>query len=96
MWVSLKKILPFTINKLGIRNEMDAYDIFHFWDELIKKRYQNSLKQKITPLSFKKGLLVIGCRNSVLAGELRLQEKNILREIHQKTKSVQKIKFTMV
>lgn len=96
MWISLKKILPFTINKLGIKNKIDAYKVFHFWNELIKGKYQNSLNKKIIPLSFKRGILVIGCQNSALTSEFRLQEKIFLQKIHQKTKLVQKIKFTMI
>lgn len=89
MWFSLKKILPFTINKLGIKGKIDAHRIFQVWSELMNKKYPDKTK----PLSFQRGFLIVGCKNSVLAAELRLQQENILKDINKQTTLVKKIKF---
>lgn len=89
MLVHLKKFLPFTINKLGIKSRMDAYEIFHLWNKIMGAKYPDKTK----PLSLKKGVLIVGCQNSVLAADLRLQEKKIINLFYKKTDTIKAIRF---
>ena len=92
MWTSLKKILPITINRLNIKKEIEEKEIFSKWQNIIKNKYL-SLNNKITPLSFKKGILIISCKNSVLVNEFQLKEKIFLKEINKDNILINKIKF---
>ncbi len=87
MWFSLKKIIPFTIEKLGINKKKEQLKIFDIWNTIINCKYQN----KTTPFNLKGDILFIKCANSILANELKLNEKKILLDINDKR--IQQIKF---
>lgn len=89
MWISINKVLPITLKKLGLEKEIDKSAVFKNWKKIITDRYQI----KTTPYSYKQGVLIISCRNSVLANELSFKEKTFLKELNKKKELVKKIKF---
>lgn len=86
MWISIKKILPSIINRLGLKKQMEIDKII----KLYPKNYQDKLK----PLYFRNKTLFISCPDSIWANELQLKQEEILGKINQHFETkVERIKF---
>ncbi len=90
MWVSLNKVVSLAVKRLNFEKENKRFTVFKIWTNLAQERYQNI---KTTPLSFKEGVLIVGCKNSVIVNELQLRENNFLSEIKKKQPLIKKIRF---
>lgn len=90
MWISLKKIIPLTINKFNFKGQIDKIKAFKNWNNYINnKRFQ----YKILPVLFKNGILTVQCDNPIIINEFYLRKEEILKEINKKEKIINNLKF---
>ncbi|MFH0852080.1 MAG: DUF721 domain-containing protein [bacterium] len=95
MWTSLKKILPFNINKLGLGQVLELNDICLGWDKILAELFGEDFKNKSRPVSLKDKTLVVDCLNSVWASELQAKQIKIIEWMNKKVKKdgLEKIRF---
>ena len=95
MWTSLKKILPFNINKLGLSQVLELNDICLNWDEILSELFGEDFKNKSRPISFKDKTLVVDCLNSIWASELQTKQIKIIECVNKKIGKggLEKIRF---
>ena len=95
MWTPIKKILPYLINRLGLKREIEINKIFSLWPDLVVKICGQNYKEKLKPLYFKNRTLFISCPDSIWANELQLRQEELLRKINQhfNQKKIEKLKF---
>ena len=93
MWTSIRDVLPFTINKLGIKKDIDKIKICKVAEKKIKEMYSYRIKV----LNFKNGNLIVQCDNYTLANELYLNQKKIIKSINSdlKEEKIKQIRFVI-
>ena len=64
------------------------------WDEILKEALDPAWRGKTKPIRLVNKTLIIGCLNSVMASELRLNQNKILKKIPSQFKrEIEAIKF---
>lgn len=95
MFVSIKKILPRALKRIGAEEVLKAINIKGVWQNLISDNYGEEALTKIRITSFKNKILTVQCPNSIWAAELKLRSDFLISEINKKMqyKAVVEIKF---
>ncbi len=95
MWVALKKILPFTVNKLNLGPVLETNQLFLNWEKIIESVFDKKYKNKSKPISFKNDILTVDCLNSIWALEFQLNQERLVRKINQffNKETVREVKF---
>lgn len=83
MWIELKKILPQSIEKLGLGVFFEFSQISLRWDKIITELLGMGCVNKSKPISLKNKTLLVDCLNSVWASEFQLNQQKIIKEINQ-------------
>lgn len=94
-WISIKKILAQKIITLKLGDAMSLRRLRKDWDEILGNALGGEWQGETKPVKLKNKILVIICKNSVWANELRLKEKILLKEIHSRVREIviEKIKL---
>lgn len=95
MWTTIRKIIPFNINKLGLGHLLAINEISSGWNKMISCAIGENCKNKARPVSLKDKVLTVDCLNSVWASELQFKQAEIIKEINKnlKREAVSKIVF---
>jgi predicted nucleic acid-binding Zn ribbon protein len=95
MWTTIKKILPFSVRRLGLGQVLEMNEICDNWDKMLENLFGEGFKNKAKPVSLKDKTLIVDCMNSVWASELQLKQTKIIEEINKKFSKelVEKIRF---
>jgi len=98
MFIEIGKIFPRLINRLGIKERVDEYNIFKLWESLLEKLYGKSFQEQTKPIKFKNKVLNIGVFNSSVASEVQFRQNEILEEINNKIRKnkIETIKITLI
>jgi len=83
MWIEVKKILPFYINKLGLGPVLEFNRLFVNWDKILVEIFEENYRNKSKPISLKDKVLEVDCLNSIWASELRFKQAKIIKKINQ-------------
>ncbi|MBI4709323.1 MAG: DUF721 domain-containing protein [Candidatus Portnoybacteria bacterium] len=83
MWVTLKKILPFTINKLNLGPVLEFNQLALGWDKILVELFGEVYRNKTKPVSFKDKVLIVDCLNSIWASDLQLKQIRIIQHLNQ-------------
>lgn len=92
---SISADLKKSINKAGIRREVEAFQICDFWENVIKDIFTIEIAKKTQAIKYKNGTLTVAVLSSVLAQEFKFKEEEIKEEINKKARynAVRKIRF---
>lgn len=82
MWVAIKRILPFTINKLGLGSWLEFSQLSLNWDKILTESFSESCRNKAKPISLKNKVLMVDCLNSAWASEFQLKQEKIINQIN--------------
>lgn len=95
MWISIKRILPYIINRLGLEKQIEIGQVCSLWSDLVIRIYGQNYKDKSKPLYLKNKTLFISCPNSVWANEFQLRQEEISKEINQRLgqQKIEKVRF---
>ncbi|MCK4891172.1 MAG: DUF721 domain-containing protein [Candidatus Pacebacteria bacterium] len=95
MLCPISRDLKKSINKAGIKREMEAFQICKFWKKIIENIFTKEIAQKSQAIKYKNGTLTIAVLSSVLAQEFKFKENIIKEKINKKVryKAVRKIRF---
>ena len=95
MWTTIKKILPFNVNKLGLGEILEFNEICNNWDKILDNFFGVRFKNKSKPVSLKNKVLIVDCLNSIWASELQLKQPKIIEAVNKKFGKdiIEKIKF---
>jgi len=82
MWIEIKKILPFAINKLRLGNWLEFNQLSLNWDKILSASFGDNWKNKAKPISLKDKILIVDCLNSSWASEFQLKKEKIINQIN--------------
>ena len=71
-------------NRDGLQQQVTAALICDEFDKIIQNHFGDKIKNKAKALYFKNNILTIACLSSVMAQEIKLNEKKILDKINKK------------
>lgn len=91
---SIKDLLPVSINRAGIKNQLEASQVCLTCEKLIKELNQKAL-QRAVPISLKNKTLTISVPSSSHAQELLMHQHIIKQKINQHFKEtlVERIQY---
>ena len=94
-FVKLEQLLPKSVKKADITNQLDSAKILVEFNEVAKKVFGESIMKKIKPLYLKNGTLSVACLSSVLGERLKNQERKVLAELNRpyREKVVERLRF---
>ncbi|MFA6410413.1 MAG: DciA family protein [Candidatus Buchananbacteria bacterium] len=94
-FIKVEKLLDKSIQKAGISSQLYSVQVLDEFLPVMKKFFGEQTIKKIKPLYLKEGVLSVACLSSVLAEDLKNQEKRILNELNRpyKEKVVLKLRF---
>lgn len=95
MWTAIKKIIPFSIGKLGLGHLLETSELCSKWEGIQEKLFGAEYKNKTRPVSLKNKVLIVDCLSSVWASELQMKQQVLVGEINKifKKEIVEKIRF---
>lgn len=79
---SLKDLLPISINKAGIKTQLEASQVCLAFNKCIRELNNPNFKE-IKPLSFKNHVITISCPSSSHAQEFLMHQHLIKQKINQ-------------
>ncbi len=84
MLTKIKSSINFRINRLGLNREIEAARICQFWEEVIKKRFNQEASEKSKAIRFKNQILTVAVLSSAWALEFQYNQQKIIKEINKK------------
>ncbi|MFA6254440.1 MAG: DciA family protein [Patescibacteria group bacterium] len=80
--VKIDKLLPKSIKKAGLTNQLAAKDFLNQFQEAGELVFGESVMKKIKPLKCEGGILTISCLSSVLSQDLKAREKTLIWQLN--------------
>lgn len=95
MFVSIKKILPLAVKRMGFKGEADLNEIKLVWAGVARELFGQQMGDKIILSKFKNKILFISCPNSVWANELQAGQNELIIKLNEELKNnrIEKIRF---
>lgn len=92
----LDNLVKHRLKERGLGRQVDAISIIRITQDFFSTKFP-SFHHKISPVSFKNGVLTIASLSAPIASELKLHEKEIIDYINKQInqQSVKKLKFLL-
>ncbi len=91
MFVSIKKIIPDKVKKLGIKKQVKIVSDCSLIEKILNEKIKSNFKIKV--LSFKNGKLIVKTGNFHIANELKLIERDLKEEFKKNNIYVTDIRY---
>jgi len=84
-----------SIVRAGLEKEVAAALVIEEFKKVLLKKFGQKILKRVKILHFKNGILSLSVLSSVIAQEIKLNEKNLLKKINEKfgKKLVERIRF---
>jgi predicted nucleic acid-binding Zn ribbon protein len=79
----IKSIVDGQVKKAGIQENVEASLVLEKLLQILKGRFGDTAEQSTKPLYVKRKVVTISCSSSAAAQELKLQEREILKELNE-------------
>lgn len=97
MFVRIKGLLKRSLKKLGIEKQVEAARVLEIFNQLAEEEFGSQIRNQVKPLYLKNKVLTVSVKNSVLASEFQLRQKQIIEKINQRFQKtvVSKLRFLL-
>ena len=85
-FINLGDALKNRVKDLGLERQSDAVGVLKLAEKYIAENFKGPLGQKLTPASFKHGVLTITSVSAPAASEIKIYEADMLEFINRKLK----------
>lgn len=85
-FINLGDALKNRVKDLGLERQSDAVGVLKLAEKYIAENFKGPLGSKLTPLSFKNGILTISSVSAPAASEIKIYERDMLDYINRKLK----------
>lgn len=82
----LKNLLISALNRAGIKQQITATQIIKECRKIIRNIWGEQSLERISPKYIKRGLITIQIKDAIYLTELKLKEKEIIKELNNKFK----------
>ncbi len=90
MFISLKSVFPRFLNKIDQKNKVYSLSALDIFKDVLKKEFGEEIANLIKPVKNQNNNLFIKCVNSGVASEVRFKKINILNEVNNRLKYLNK------
>ncbi|MEK7627012.1 MAG: DUF721 domain-containing protein [Patescibacteria group bacterium] len=90
MFISLKSVFPRFLNKIDQKNKVYSLSALDIFKDVLKKEFGEEIANLIKPVKNQNNNLFINCVNSGVASEVRFKKINILNEVNNRLKYLNK------
>ena len=87
VFVKIDKLLNKSIKKANISDKVEAVNILDEFEKCLVKIFDKDIRVKIKPLYFKNGNIKVSVTSSILASEIKQNEKEIIDLLNSQLKS---------
>ncbi len=85
-FINIGDALKNRVKDLGLERQSDAVGVLKLAEKYIADNFKGPLGKKLTPASFKNGVLTITALSAPAASEIKIYEKDMLNFINRKLK----------
>lgn len=82
MFNDIHEILPRTVQKVGIHQQLKANQIEKLFQEELERLLTQNILERLKILYFKDGILTIACLEEAIIERLRAQEEQIIYRVN--------------
>lgn len=78
---SLKDLLPNTVNRLGIKKQVESSLILEELSRIVREIFPDNVAKKIKPLYVRNNMITVVCLSSEVMSEISLRERAIIEKM---------------